>query len=395
MTDTPFKDNEFDTRAVRLGQVRTIENEHSEPIYPTSSYIFENAAAAAAIFAGDLKGNIYSRFTNPGVHSFEKRLASLEGGASCVATSSGMAAILSMVMSLLQAGDHVIVSRSVFGSTISLFDNYLVKFGLEVSYVSLPDISGWEAEIRPNTRLFFAETPSNPLMEICDIAQLAGLAHQHDILLAVDNCFCTPALQRPLEHGADLVIHSATKYLDGQGRCIGGAVVGDATQAGEKIYGFLRTAGPTMSPFNAWIFNRGLETLSLRMKAHSEGANKLAHWLRKREGVEQVHYPGLESHPQYTIAHKQQASGGGVVSFEVTGHRQQAWKIIDNLRIISVTANLGDVKTTITHPATTTHGRMKPEQREAAGITEGLLRIAVGLEDIDDLIEDIDQAMKA
>ena len=379
----------FETLAVRAGQVRTQEGEQSEPIFPTSSFTFDSAAEAAARFSGDSPGNIYSRFTNPTVRTFEQRLAALEGGESCVATASGMAAILSACMALLQAGDHVVCSRSVFGTTIVLFNTYFTKFGVEVDYVDLDDLSAWEAAVKPNTRLFFLETPSNPLTQLVDIQALAEVAHGHEVLLVVDNCFCTPALQQPLSLGADLVVHSATKYLDGQGRCIGGAVVGDSERVGKEVYGFLRTAGPTMSPFNAWVFLKGLETLSLRMRAHSENALALAQWLEAHPQVERVHYPGLASHPQHALAKRQQRGFGGLLSFELKGGKDDAWQVVDATRIVSITANLGDTKTTVTHPATTTHGRLTPEQRQAAGISDGLIRISVGLEHIDDLKADL------
>ena len=389
------EDHGLATRAVRAGQQRTAEGEQSEPIFATSSYVYRNAAQAAARFAGEEPGNIYSRFTNPTVRTFEQRLAALEGGESCVATSSGMAAILSLGMALLQAGDHIVSSRSIFGSTVMLFNNYFRKFGVETSYVALTELSAWEQAIRPNTRLLFLETPSNPLMEVADIAELAELARARGCLLVVDNCFCTPALQRPLELGADIVIHSATKYLDGQGRCVGGAVVGDAERVGEQIYGFLRTAGPSMSPFNAWVFLKGLETLQLRMRAHSEGALELAQWLVQQEQVARVHYPGLASHPQHALAARQQAAFGGVLSFELKGGREEAWRFIDATRLLSITANLGDAKSTITHPASTTHGRLSEEARAAAGIGEGLIRISVGLEDLADIKADLERGFAA
>jgi O-succinylhomoserine sulfhydrylase len=380
---------EFETLAVRAGQVRGYEHEHSEAIYTTSSFAFASAAEAAARFSGVEPGNVYSRFTNPTVRTFQDRLAALEGGEACVATSSGMAAILSTCMALLQNGDHVVCSRSVFGSTVSLFDRYLKRFGIEVDFVSQVDIAAWQAAIKPNTRLLFLETPSNPLTELADVAALAELAHAHGALLAVDNCFCTPALQRPLALGADLVIHSATKYLDGQGRCIGGAVVGDAERVGKDVFGFLRTAGPTMSPFNAWVFLKGLETLRLRMRAHCDNAQRVAEWLEAQPQVERVHYPGLEAHPQHELARRQQDGFGGVVSFEVRGGQEAAWRVVDATRMISITANLGDAKTTITHPATTTHGRISAEQRAEAGIRDGLLRVSVGLEAANDIIADL------
>jgi len=389
MPDTEDTLPGFETLAVRAGQQRTAELEHSEPIFPTSSYVFESAADAAARFSGEQPGNIYSRFTNPTVRTFEERLAALEGGERCVATASGMAAIYATCAGLLQAGDHVVSSRSVFGSTTLLFNNYLHKFGIETTFVAQDDLPAWEGAIRPETRLLFLETPSNPLTEVADIAALADLAHANKCLLVVDNCFCTPALQLPLALGADIVIHSATKYLDGQGRCVGGAVVGREEVVGEGVYGFLRTCGPTMSPFNAWVFLKGLETLSIRMRAHCASAQLLADWLQDQPAASRVYYPGLASHPQHELAARQQSGFGGIVAFELKGGRKAAWKLIDATRICSITANLGDTKTTITHPATTTHGRLTPEQREESGISDGLVRVAVGLESIDDLRADL------
>jgi O-succinylhomoserine sulfhydrylase len=351
--------------------------------------VFKSAAEAAARFSGEKPGNIYSRFTNPTVRTFEERLAALEGGERCVATGSGMAAILSTCLALLKNGDHIVSSRNVFGPTVLLFNNYLGKFGVETSYVSLTDYAAWEKAIRPNTKLLYLETPSNPLTEIADIARLAKLAHAKGCLLVVDNCFCTPALQLPLKLGADVVIHSATKYLDGQGRCVGGAVVGNKELVGEKVYGFMRTCGPSLSPFNAWVFLKGLETLSLRMQAHCASALELARWLEKQKRVKRVYYPGLASHPQHKLAKKQQSGFGGIVAFELKGGKDAAWKLIDSTRVLSITANLGDTKSTITHAATTTHGRLTPEQRQAAGISDGLIRISVGLEDIEDLKQDL------
>jgi O-succinylhomoserine sulfhydrylase len=383
----------FDTLAVRAGQQRTGEGEQSEPIFPTSSYVFASAAEAAARFAGDQPGNIYSRFTNPTVRTFEQRLAALEGGESCVATASGMAAILATCAALLKAGDHVVCSRSVFGTTTVLFSTYLAKFGIDTDFVELSNLEAWEQAIRPETCLLFLETPSNPLTELVDIAALSGLARERDCLLVVDNCFCTPALQRPLELGADIVIHSATKYLDGQGRCIGGAVIGDAELVGKDVFGFLRTAGPSMSPFNAWVFLKGLETLSLRMQRHCDSALELAGWLEQQPAVERVYHPGLESHPQHALATRQQQGYGGIVSFEVRGGKEAAWRVIDATRVFSITANLGDTKSTMTHPATTTHGRLSPEQRQATGISDGLIRLAVGLETVDDLRADLERGL--
>jgi len=381
----------FETRAVRAGQRRTGEGEHSEAIFPTSSYVFRSAAEAAARFSGDQPGNIYSRFTNPTVRTFEERLASLEGGERCVATSSGMAAILATCAGLLKSGDHIVSSQSIFGTTTVLFSTWLARFGIETSFVPLADSAAWEAAIRPETRMLFLETPSNPLTEIADIQALSALSRNRDCLLVVDNCFCTPALQQPLSLGADIVIHSATKYLDGQGRCIGGAVVGDDELVGKEVYGFLRTAGPTMSPFNAWVFLKGLETLSLRMQAHCSSALILARWLEQQAGVARVYHPGLASHPQHELAGRQQSGYGGIVSFELDGGQQDGWAFIDALRVFSITANLGDAKSTVTHPATTTHGRLSPEQRAAAGISDGLIRLAVGLESVDDLQTDLEQ----
>jgi len=389
METQDFDEWGFDTLAVRAGQVRTAEGEHSEAIFPTSSFRFDSAAQAAARFGGTEAGNIYSRFTNPTVRTFEQRLAALEGGERCVATSSGMAAILSTCMGLLKAGDHIVSSRAIFGSTVVLFDNFMGRFGVQTSYVPLTDLAAWEAAIRPNTRLLFVETPSNPLTEVADIRALADIAHRRGCLLAVDNCFCTPALQRPLVLGADIVIHSATKYIDGQGRCLGGAVVGSEELVGKEVFGFLRTAGPTMSPFNAWVFLKGLETLKLRMQAHSANALALAQWLEQQPQVSRVYYPGLASHPQHELATRQQTGYGGIVAFEVRGGREQAWAVIDATRMLSITANLGDAKSTITHPATTTHGRLSVQQKAEAGISEGLIRISVGLEEVADMQADL------
>ena len=384
----------FDSLAVRAGQVRTAEGEHSEALFLTSSFVFDSAAHAAARFGGSETGNIYSRFTNPTVRVFEERLAALEGGERCVATSSGMAAILATCLGLLQAGDHVVSSRSIFGTTTVLFDKYLKKFGVSTTFVALTDVAAWEVAITPQTRLFFLETPSNPLCEVADIAALAELAHRHGILLAVDNCFCTPALQKPLALGADIVIHSATKYLDGQGRCLGGAVVGRQKEM-DEVLGVVRTCGPSMSPFNAWVFLKGLETLRLRMEAHSDNASHLARWLVQQPQVAQVHYAGLATHPQHELAARQQRGFGGVLSFELKGGREAAWRFIDATRLLSITANLGDAKSTITHPASTTHGRLSLEAKAAAGISEGLIRIAVGLEDIVDIQSDCARGLAA
>ena len=380
--------DQLETLAVHAGIKRSQFNEHSEALFLTSSYVFDSAAQAAARFIGAEPGNIYSRFTNPTVTMFEERLAALEGAEQCVATASGMSAILACCMGLLKSGDHIVASRSIFGSTVNLFGTIFKRFGVDTTFVSATDVNEWEVAVRPNTRLFFLETPSNPLTEISDIAGIAAVAKQHDVLLAVDNCFCTPVLQRPLELGADIVIHSATKYLDGQGRVLGGAVLG-SKKVMEPIYQFLRTAGPTMSAFNAWVFLKGMETLKIRMDAHSANALSVAQWLEAQTNVARVYYPGLPSHPQHQLAMKQQKTGGGIVSFEVKGGREEAWRLIDSTRMISITANLGDTKTTLTHPATTTHARITQEARDAAGISEGLLRIAVGLEAVSDIQDDL------
>jgi O-succinylhomoserine sulfhydrylase len=389
MTNIDWNDYALETQAVRAGQTRTAEQEHSDPIFLTSSYVFNSAAEAAARFSGKEPGNIYSRFTNPTVRAFEQRLAALEGGERCIAVASGMAAIASTGFGLLKAGDHVVCSRGVFGNTVLLFQNYFAKFGVATTFVDLTDYAAWEQAIKPNTQFLFVETPSNPLTQIADIRRLADIAHAHGALLVVDNCFLTPALQQPLALGADIVIHSATKYLDGQGRCVGGAIVGGLELLDKAIYPYLRTGGPTMSPFNAWVFLKGLETLGIRMRAHCENALELAQWLEGKSWVERVHYPGLASHPQHDLALRQQKSGGGIVSFEVLGGKDAAWALIDATRMLSITANLGDAKTTITHPATTTHGRLSEAERAAAGITDGLVRIAVGLEDAGDIQNDL------
>jgi O-succinylhomoserine sulfhydrylase len=392
--DSDLEGAAFETLAVRAGQQRSPEGEHGEALFLTSSYVFRTAADAAARFAGEVPGNVYSRYTNPTVRTFETRIAALEGAEQAVATASGMSAILAMVMSLCSAGDHVLVSRSVFGSTISLFEKYFKRFGIEVDYPPLADLDAWQASCKPNTRLFFVESPSNPLAELVDIAALAEIAHARGALLAVDNCFCTPALQKPLALGADIVIHSATKYIDGQGRGMGGVVAGRAERM-KEVVGFLRTAGPTLSPFNAWLFLKGLETLKIRMQAHSQTALELARWLEGQPGVERVHYAGLESHPQHELACRQQSAFGAVVSFEVAGGRDAAWRFIDATRMISITTNLGDTKTTIAHPATTSHGRLSPAERANAGISDSLIRIAVGLEDLGDLRQDLARGLAA
>lgn len=394
MNDDFLEDAGLDTLAIRTGVHRTHEGEHSEPIFATSSYVFGSAAEAAARFAGNSPGNVYSRYTNPNLRVFQERIAALEGGEAAVATASGMAAILSTCMAHLQAGDHLVCSRSVFGTTTVLFTRYMEKFGVMVSLVPQTDLAAWRAAIRPETKLLFLETPSNPLCDIADIAGLAKIARESSCLLVVDNCFCTPALQRPLALGADLVIHSATKYLDGQGRCLGGAVVGRFDLV-DPIQGFVRTCGPSMSPFNAWVFTKGLETLRLRMDAHSANALTLAQYLAQRPEVEKVFYAGLPDHPGHELAKKQQRAFGGVLSFRIKGDKAAAWRFIDAVKIMSLTANLGDTKSTIVHPATTTHGRLSAEEKEACGITENLIRLAVGLEDPEDLIKDLQRGFAA
>jgi O-succinylhomoserine sulfhydrylase len=382
----------LETLAVRAGQERSQFNEHSEALYLTSSYVFDSAAQAAARFAGEEEGNVYSRFTNPTVSVFQERLAALEGAEACVATSSGMSAILSLVMALCSAGDHIVASAGMFGATQQLLGNIMTRFGVRTTFVSQTDAAAWAAAIEPATKLFFLETPSNPLTEIADIAALVEIAHARGILVAVDNCFCTPILQRPLDLGADLIVHSATKYLDGQGRVLGGAVAGPKILT-DEVLKFLRTAGPTLSAFNAWVLLKGLETLKIRMEAQSSSALELARWLEAHPKVARVYYPGLPSHPQFELAQRQQTSGGAIVAFEVKGARSEAWKVVDSCRLLSITANLGDTKTTLTHPASTTHGRITPEQRAAAGITEALLRVAVGLEAVIDLQDDLERGL--
>lgn len=393
-TDDALDGAHLDTLAIRAGIARTAEGEHSEPIFATSSYVFDSAADAAARFGGEESGNVYSRYTNPTVRTFEQRLAALEGGEAAVGTSSGMAAILSTAMALLKSGDHVVCSRDVFGTTTNLFGKYLAKFGVSVTFVPLLDLAAWEQAIKPETAMLFLETPSNPLCEVADLAAFSRLAKSRDCLLVVDNCFCTPALQTPLSLGADIVVHSATKYLDGQGRCVGGAVVGGAEHMSE-VETFLRTCGPTMSAFNAWVFLKGLETLRLRMEAHSSAALELAQWLQAQDAVEKVYYAGLEDHPGHQLAKQQQRAYGGVLSFQVKGGQEQAWQCIDGTRIMSLTANLGDAKSTIVHPATTTHGRLTDEQRDQAGIARNLIRLSIGLEDVDDLKADLQRGFAA
>jgi O-succinylhomoserine sulfhydrylase len=391
-TSQPFESElenaALETLAVRAGQHRSQFNEHAEAIYPTSSFIFASAAEAAARFSGDDDGNVYSRYTNPTVQGFEERLAAMEGGEACAATSSGMAAIYAVCMGHLKSGDHLLCSRSVFGSSIVLMEKFLRKFGVDVDYVDPIDCDDWRQQCRPETRLFFLESPSNPMLEVADIEALSVIARDNQALLVVDNCFCTPVIQQPLSLGADLVVHSATKYIDGQGRCLGGAIVGSAELI-EPVIGVLRSAGPTMSPFNAWVFTKGLETLSLRMKAHSENAMALALWLEQHPAVAKVNFCGLDSHPQRALIQKQQSLPGGVLSFEVHGGRDAAWSVVDATQMISITANLGDTKTTITHPASTTHGRLTDAERDAAGISQGLMRVAVGIENVRDIQRDL------
>jgi O-succinylhomoserine sulfhydrylase len=383
----------FQTLALRTGHNRTAEQEHSEPLFMTSSFCFDSAEQAAKRFSGEEKGNVYSRFTNPTVRCFEERLAALEGGESCVATSSGMSAILSLVMSTLSHGDKIVASRSIFGTSVNLFEKILPRFGIETIFVDMTDLAAWSRAMCINTKMLFVETPSNPLTEIADIAALKNIAVEYNALLVVDNCFCTPALQRPIEHGADIVIHSATKFLDGQGRCVGGAIVGSTIFLEEKITPFLRSAGTCLSPFNAWIFLKGLETLHIRMEKHSANAALVAEWLHKNPLVKKTHYPGLEGHPQRNLCRIQQTAAGGIVSFDV-GSRNKAWNIVDNLTLFSITANLGDSKSIVTHPATTTHGRVTADARKAMGVSDGMLRLSLGLEDSFDLIRDLDMAFQ-
>ncbi len=382
------KNKNFETDAVRAGIERSQFGEHSEGLFLTSSFVFKNAQEAAKRFSGEEPGNVYSRFTNPTVKTFEERLASLEGAEQCIATSSGMSAILATFMALCKPGDHVVVSKSIFGTSVQLFNNFLAKWGLNISFVDLPDLNSWEEATTKNTKFYFIETPSNPLTEIVDLKKLSQLAKSKKVKLIVDNCFCTPALQKPIELGADIIIHSATKYLDGQGRCLGGAVLGKKRQMNE-IYTFLRNTGVSLSPFNAWVFLKGLETLKIRMDQQSDNAMKLATYLEKNKKITQVYYPGLKCHPQHKIALSQQSSGGAVLSFVLKGGQKAAWQVINKTKLMSITANLGDTKTTITHPATTTHSRLTQEQRNDAGIDDGLVRIAVGLEHIEDIISDL------
>ncbi len=389
-----------DTLAVRAGTLRSEFNEHSEALYLTSSFCFTSAQDAATRFANSEDNYTYSRFTNPTVTMFQDRLAALEGGEACIATASGMAAIMSVVMSALQAGDHLVSSRSLFGSTLGMFSQIFSKFGITATFVDATDLNAWREAVKPETKMFFLETPSNPLTELADIGAISKIAKEVGALFVVDNCFCSPALQQPLKHGADVVMHSATKFLDGQGRVLGGALVGSKAFITGKVFPFVRSAGPTLSAFNAWVLLKGLETLSLRVEHQSASALAIARWLEAHPAVKRVFYPGLESHPQHALAQRQQKAGGAVVSFEVKGdtpeaQRANAWRVIDNTQVVSITANLGDTRTTITHPATTTHLRVTPEARAAAGITEGLIRLAVGLESVQDLQNDLGRGLGA
>ena len=381
-----------DTLAVRGGFERSGFGEHGEPIMTTSSFVFADAAEAAARFGGEDDGLIYSRFTNPTVQVFERRLAAMEGSEAAIGAASGMAATAMLALGTLRGGDEIVATRNMFGSTVNLFRNFLPRYGIEVRWADDFEPASWARVMTPKTKLLYLETPTNPLTEIADIAAIADVAHAGDARLAVDNCFCTPALQKPLEHGADIVVHSATKYLDGQGRCVGGALCGDAALI-DELTAYMRSVGPCLSPFNAWVFAKGLETLRLRMFEHSRNAASVAAWLVEQPGVARVHYPGLPSHPQHALAERQQRAPGGVVAFEVDGGREAAWRVVDGTRLCSITGNLGDARTTITHPATTTHGRMSAEDRAAAGIGEGLIRLAVGLEDPDDIREDLERAL--
>ncbi|NLP60020.1 O-succinylhomoserine sulfhydrylase [Paraburkholderia sacchari] len=393
-------DLNFDTLAVRSGSLRSEFNEHSEALFLTSSFCFGSAAEAAERFKHSETGYTYARFTNPTVTMFQDRLAALEGGEACMATASGMAAIMSVVMAALQQGDHIVSSRSLFGSTLGMFSQIFPRFGITTTFVDPSDLDAWKNAVRPETKMFFLETPSNPLTEVADIEAVGKLAKQAGALFVVDNCFCSPALQQPLKFGADVVMHSATKFLDGQGRVLGGALVGSKQFIMETVFPFVRSAGPTLSAFNAWVLLKGLETLSLRVEKQSANALEIARWLEAHPAVKRVFYPGLESHPQHALAMRQQKSGGAIVSFELKGdtpeaQRANAWRVIDGTKVCSITGNLGDTRTTITHPATTTHGRITPEARAAAGITEGLIRLAVGLEDPRDVRRDLAHGLDA
>jgi O-succinylhomoserine sulfhydrylase len=384
-----------DTLGVRAGALRSDFQEHSEALALTTSFVYRNAAEAARRFANEEPGNIYSRFTNPTVTMFQNRLAALEGAEACVATATGMAAVATMALGLLKTGDHLIAARGVFGTVVPLFDQILARLGIATTWVDLSNLDAWKRAVRRETRLLFLETPSNPVCEVADIAALAAIAKSAGAVLAVDNCMCSPALQRPIEFGADLVIHSATKYLDGQGRVLAGAIAGRADLVSGPLYQFVRTAGPAISPFNAWICLKGMETLRLRMQAQSQSALAIARWLESQPGVERVLYPGLDSHPQHALAMRQQSAGGAVLSFVLKGGREAAWRVIDAVKMISITANFGDVKSTVCHPATTTHGRIPAAEREASGIVEGLVRLAVGLEHPDDIRADLERGLKA
>lgn len=382
------------TAAIRAGIKRSAEREHCEPIHTTSSYVFDNSAQAQAVFSGDEEGNVYSRYTNPTITSLEQRMAAMEGADAAVATASGMAAILSVVMSQLKSGDHVVLSRSVFGTTTGIFKNYFTRFGITVTEVNLTDLQQWHDAIEENTRLLFIESPSNPLSEVADIRALAELAHANNSFLMIDNTYCTPVLQKPLELGADVVVYSATKYLDGQGRALGGLVAGNASMM-DDVAGFIRTAGPCISPFNAWVILKGLETLTIRMKAHCAGALELAEWLDSVPEINKVYYSGLPSHPQHELVKSQQTDFGGVIAFEVGESHEDAWRFIDATELLSLTPNLGDAKSTIIHPATTTHGRLSAEEQQAAGITQNLIRVSVGLEDLEDIKADLQRGIAA
>jgi O-succinylhomoserine sulfhydrylase len=383
-----MKENKFETKAIREGYKTSQEQEHSAAIFLTSSFIFDSAEQAAQRFAKEEQGNVYSRFTNPTVETFQDKLASLEGAESCLATASGMSAIFATIMALSKAGDHIVASHGMFGTTTVLLNTIVNKFGIEVTFVDLPDLVTWQDSIQSNTKLFILETPSNPLGEVVDLRALSAISKKHNIILAVDNCLMTPALQTPLVLGADIVIHSATKYIDGQGRCLAGAIAG-SSELLEEISSFIRTTGPTLSAFNAWIVLKGLETLPLRMRAHCDNARQLANWLNDQPFVEKVHYLGLESHPHHQIAKEQQCDFGGIVSFEVSGGKKGAFRLINNTKMISITANLGDTKSTITHPASTTHARLSDDERRQSNISDSLIRISVGLEGISDIIADL------
>jgi len=383
-----MKDNKFETKAIREGYKASQEQEHSAAIFLTSSFTFDSAEQAAQRFAKEEQGNVYSRFTNPTVEAFQDKLASLEDAESCLATASGMSAIFATIMTLSKPGDHIVASRGMFGTTTVLLNTIVNKFGIEVTFVDLPDLVTWKDSIQSNTKLFILETPSNPLGEVVDLRALSAVSKKHNIILAVDNCVMTPALQKPLALGADIVIHSATKYIDGQGRCLAGAIAG-SSQLLEEISSFIRTTGPTLSAFNAWVVLKGLETLPLRMRAHCDNARQLANWLNDQSFVENVHYLGLESHPNHQIAKEQQSDFGGIVSFEISGGKEGAFRLINNTKMISITANLGDTKSTITHPASTTHARLSEDERRQSNISDSLIRISVGLENISDIIADL------